>query len=193
MEALTPKQEAFALNLFKGLSQREAYIQAGYSSRALPATLDKLAYELARSPKISSRFVELCAEVKNDAIAEVQERQETLTEIMRGRFGQFADEEGHLDIPDKEALNSAALHEVKTTHFIGGKDGRASETTTTIKLRDPISAIQELNKMDHIYDEKPQFNDNRTFNIIVQGDEAREKVNQLLAGKRPAIEGEDDE
>ena len=42
---LTPKQERFALNLFKGLSQREAYIQAGYSSKQLPSTLDRNSFD----------------------------------------------------------------------------------------------------------------------------------------------------
>ena len=57
----------------------------------------------------------------------------------------------------------------------------------------PINAIQELNKMDHIYDEKPQYQDNRHYTIVVQGDEAKARFNELLAGKMPqdvVVEGE---
>jgi len=58
----------------------------------------------------------------------------------------------------------------------------------------PVSAISELNKMEHIYDEKPQFQDNRVYNILVQGDEARDRFNKLLEGKRPQeIKGEDND
>ena len=64
---------------------------------------------------------------------------------------------------------------------------------TKVRLHNPMTAIAELNKMDHIYDEKPQYQDNRTYNILVQGDEARDRFSKLLEGKRPVeIEGEDE-
>ena len=45
--------------------------------------------------------------------------------------------------------------------------------------------------MEHIYDEKPQFQDNRTYNIVVQDGETKDRFNKLLEGKRPEIiEGE---
>jgi len=54
-----------------------------------------------------------------------------------------------------------------------------------------IAAIRETNLMEHIYDEKPQFQDNRTYNIVVQDGETKDRFNKLLEGKRPEIiEGE---
>lgn len=54
-----------------------------------------------------------------------------------------------------------------------------------------IAAIDILNKMDNVYEEKAQYQDNRQYNIIVSGDEARGKVERLLQGERPQItEGE---
>ena len=50
-----------------------------------------------------------------------------------------------------------------------------------------IAAIREHNLMEHIYDDKPQYQDNRTYNILVQGDEQRDRFNKLLEGKRPEI------
>jgi len=50
----------------------------------------------------------------------------------------------------------------------------------------PVSAIHEHNLMEHVFDEKPQFQDNRTYHILVQGDEAKDRFNKLLEGKRPS-------
>ena len=49
----------------------------------------------------------------------------------------------------------------------------------------PINAIQELNKMDHIYDDKPLPPSILPVVIVVQGDEAKARFNELLAGKMP--------
>ena len=48
-----------------------------------------------------------------------------------------------------------------------------------------IAAIHEQNLMEHIYDEKPQYQDNRTYNILVQDTETKDVFNWLLEGKRP--------
>ena len=80
---LTDKQERFCLNLFSGMSQREAYIKAGYSSDALPATIDRAAFELVQSPKISTRLAELRQAAQDAAIGTVVERQQILTTIYR--------------------------------------------------------------------------------------------------------------
>ncbi len=55
----------------------------------------------------------------------------------------------------------------------------------------PVSAIHEQNLMEHVFDEKPQYQDNRTYNILVQGDEARDRFSKLLEGKRPEEKEED--
>jgi len=63
--------------------------------------------------------------------------------------------------------------------------GRSKVDPERILPRDVISSIQELNKMDHLYDEKPQYNDNRQYNFIVQSKTMKAKVNQLLNGAPP--------
>ena len=80
---LTEKQERFCLNLFSGMSQREAYIQAGYSSDALPATIDTKASILSSTAKISERLAELRQAAQDETIANVLERKQRLTEIVR--------------------------------------------------------------------------------------------------------------
>lgn len=61
-----------------------------------------------------------------------------------------------------------------------------------------IAAIKELNLMEHIYDPYPPgYNDNRHYTIIIQGNDAKQKLEQLLQGKVPELEaphiGEDNE
>ena len=57
-----------------------------------------------------------------------------------------------------------------------------------VSAREVVMAIAETNRMTHIYDEKPQYQDNRQYTIVVQGDEAKARFNELLAGKMPVEE-----
>lgn len=78
---LTAKQETFALLLFKGVKQCEAWGNAGYSIHMTRATIDECASRLAHSHKIITRLNELRATIASPAIATVTERLEILTKI----------------------------------------------------------------------------------------------------------------
>jgi hypothetical protein len=66
MPALSnPKHEAFAIALFKGLSQRAAYEQAGYTHN------DGNATRLKNNEKVQTRIAELQAEAAKKAIEQV--------------------------------------------------------------------------------------------------------------------------
>ena len=142
-DKLTPKQERFALNLFKGLSQRQAYIQAGYSDNGQDDTLDNHAYALAKSDGIVARYNELVSEASDYAKMPINRRFKRLAELA--------------DMPVEKEVSA----------------------------REVVMAIAETNRMTHIYDDKPQYQDNRTINILVQGDEQRARFNKLLEGKKP--------
>lgn len=160
---LTQKQEIFTLNLLKGMTQREAWIQAGYSSKYPVAFIDSHACRLANKDKIKERLNELRAEAAQGAVMTLQEILERHSEIARARLGDFIDTDGELVKIDKDSLNSAALQELKTTQFTGGKDGRASSKTTTIELRDPVRSMQEIAKLQGHY---PKEDTNITYNDI---------------------------
>lgn len=181
---LTQKQEKFTLNLFKGLSQREAYIQAGYSSNQLPATIDRHAYELANTDKILARFNELREAAKNAAIADVEERKQILTEIARGRLTDYVTCGPDRDLIDvgSESPNTAAFQEI-TSRTEVDKDGAGVAVITKLKLHSSISAIDTLNKMDKIYSENTVNIDNRKVEIIVSSDEARQLTDKILKGE----------
>lgn len=80
---LTQKQETFTQNLFRGMSQREAYIQAGYSSRSSVAVIDNHAYELAHNGEVLIRLTELNRKAEDDTIAAPRERKQVLTKVVR--------------------------------------------------------------------------------------------------------------
>jgi phage terminase small subunit len=65
---LTPKQEKFVQGLVSGLSQREAYKQAGYSSNRANEQIDRDACVLFKNPKVFQRYQELQDEHKNKAL-----------------------------------------------------------------------------------------------------------------------------
>jgi hypothetical protein len=156
LDKLTIKQERFTLNLFNGMSQREAYVKAGYSANSLPATIDHHACVLAGSDKIVTRLAELRAEAKDDTIADVRERQQILTEIARGKLSDFVTvgaDGAWFDI-DKDKLNSRAIAGA-TSKTVLGKDGADDAVFIRVHLHSPTSAIDLLNKMDGIYEDKP--------------------------------------
>lgn len=77
-DKLTCKQERFALNLFAGMTQRDAWIDAGYSSRYALAVIDSNACVLANTSKIIVRLQELNAPL----IAKIQSKKEAKLEIL---------------------------------------------------------------------------------------------------------------
>ncbi|MBC8697962.1 hypothetical protein FXW05_10455 [Staphylococcus pseudintermedius] len=67
--ALTGKQERFVQDLVKGSSQRQAYINAGYSSKDKSDNyLDSKASQLFKKDKVRERYNALTSELQNDAL-----------------------------------------------------------------------------------------------------------------------------
>ncbi len=174
-QTLNDRQEKFVQNLFSGMTQRQAWINAGYSDRYVVAWIDSHACRLAHLDKIQTRLAELRKRVEDASVSTVLERRQILTEIQRAKIGEFVDENGNLAV-DKAKLSSSAVGEIRTERTpIGVK--------TTLKLRDPVSAIAEHNKMDRIYSETPQGVTNNTqINIIVDSERGRELVKRLTEG-----------
>ncbi len=168
---LTQKQENFCLNLFQGMTQRESWIKAGYSSRYAPAIIDTNAYRLAAKTEIQLRLAELRGKVEKEAVAGVEERQKRLTTLLRANLVDFVQDgepvQDLASVPNNGALSEIV---VKTRYK---KDGEAT-IERSIKLRDPVSAIAELNKMDHVYDERPTTTNNTQINIIVNDAETKD-------------------
>lgn len=182
---LTQKQETFIQNLFKGMSQREAYIQAGYSSKSSVAIIDTHACVLANNDKVLVRLEELRQKVVRDSIATVEERQQILTEIARGDLLDYQEvgaDGGYLNI-GKDSPNTKAISEITSlTRY--DKDGSGAALVTKVKLHSPTSAIDLLNKMDKLYTEGATVNvDNRTLNVYVNSEKAKDLTERLIEGE----------
>lgn len=186
---LTTKQEQFTLNIFSGMTQREAWIQAGYSSNYSMAVVDSNACALFHTSKIQARFKTLQDKAESDKIMEVKERKERLSEIGRGRLTDYQEsgqDGGWINI-GPESPNTAALSEiVSTTKY--DENGASPTLISRIKLHNPVVAIAELNKMEKIYSDGTTVNvDNRKVEIVVFDKETKQSVERLLNGEAPAV------
>jgi len=73
------RYEKVAFNLFKGMIQKEAVIDAGFS----PRTADLTGFRLIRNDKIQARIQELHKQAEKPGIMSVGERKERLSEVAR--------------------------------------------------------------------------------------------------------------
>jgi len=80
MEKLTQRQEKFTRLIFQGVSQYDAYKQAGYKITAR-STIDAAASRLANNVKILARLDQFNERVDKKAIYTVEQRKQRLTEI----------------------------------------------------------------------------------------------------------------
>ena len=186
MMRLTKRQEQFTLNIFSGMSQREAYAQAGYSTKYAIEILDSNASHLANSSKVLARLNELRSKVANDKIMGVQERKERLSEIARGRLTDYQecglDGSGYISIT-KNSPNTAAIAGIESaTKF--DEEGNTGTLFTKVRLHSPTQAIDLLNKMDKLYSEGTQVNiDNRKVIVITSSEKAKELTEAIVQGE----------
>ena len=183
MRGLTPKQEKFALGLFEGKTQRQAFIDAynpRYGRWQPPGEctgIDCHASLLANKPKIKAFLEALKSKIIEDNyIMPVKERMRKLSEIGRANLTDFVNEEGSVTL---EAPNKGALQEVVVEETERGKRKKS------VKLHNPIAAIQELNKMDHVYEANPNEGKVPIMNFVfILPDGTRLTPKELASGQR---------
>ena len=138
----------------------KAVLQAGYKAKDDQNAM-VISSHLLSHPKVRKRLQELQAVDLNAKIMSVAERKERLSHIARADLVDFT-KDGiptlARSIPHHEAASEF------TTRELSLKDG-GSITTRTIKLRDPVTAIAELNKMEKVYEDKAGGVDNRQIHI----------------------------
>ena len=139
---LTANQEKFCQNLLSGMTQREAYIQAGYSQNQAIESIDCNASQLAADTKILHRITELRNMAATPAVLSAQEKRQILADIARANLTDFIDENGQVRLNSK---SSRALKEyyIKTRVDKFGNPIK----TSSVKIIDAIQAIAEENKM----------------------------------------------
>ncbi len=149
------RQECFAQLIFAAQGTQtpdyECAIRAGYSLKAARP----VASRLLTYANIQARLAELNEAAAKGRIATVQERKERLSEIIRARAVDFTTDEGKITLTSK-SKNAGAVESVKR------KTQRIGEAIVSdeieLKLLNPIQAIQELNRMEKLYEEKTVVN-----------------------------------
>ena len=138
------RHEKFALALLKGMTQKDAAIEAGYN----PSRAKETGYRLVTYGHVWDRYLELQQEAKSDAIMPVKERKERLSELSRANITDFITDDG-IKV-SKESPNVGAVSEITTVTKVLRKGGEPV-VITKLKLHNPIPAIAEHNKMDGEY------------------------------------------
>lgn len=152
LKPLNSRQRRFCLFHHSGMTQEQAYVKAGYS----PGGANQGSSDLMRfNPMIKAeleRLSSLQSNITLDTISKTVmaplERRQRLSEIARGRLVDFTDQdnEPHLD---KDTPNNGAAREY-STRVRSDKEGGVT-VSKTVKLNNPVEAIQELNKMGGDY------------------------------------------
>ncbi len=172
MPDLTSQMVIFCREYFGGKTATQAAIEARYSFK----TARKAGSRLLARVDIRSHLAELQQQADDEAIMDVVERKKILTEIGRGRLAHFVSDDMSPKMVDNAAVSGLF------TLTITQKDGTVV-TRQTVKLNDPVKAIQELNKMERVYGEVGLIIDNRTLNVTVASPEGAEMVKRIAAGE----------
>ena len=131
---LSPQQESFVIDVFNDVKPGRAYANH-YQVKSL-AVAGAAATRLLKTVKILARLRELQAKAESDAVGTVLERKQRLTEIYRANLTDFIDKDGIITLKP-----TAALAEYEVTRH-----------RRKVKLRDPVAAITEHNRMEKVYD-----------------------------------------
>lgn len=128
---LTPKQEKFVRNLIQGMSQREAYKNSYDAENMTDKTIDENACRLFNDSKIKARYKELQDRLEDATIMTAKERLEYLTEVIMGLQGE---------------------------NIVEVVDGEVLERTVPTSMKNKLSAIDLMNKMQGEYVTKVEGN-----------------------------------
>lgn len=181
IQQLTQKQESFCINYFQTGNATQAAIIAGYSRKTAAA----IAAQNLQKLNIRNRLTALQEAAASAKIMDVRERKERLSEIARARLTDFMElgQDGSWVNIGPETPKGAAIQEIHSrTEY--NEDGALPTVHTSVKLHDPIKAIDLLNKMDRIYtDGATTTIDNRSVTVIVQGEKGQKAVAALMSGE----------
>jgi len=134
------------------MSMANAYFKAGYESVDPGPQATELMQNNANVRAYYNQLMERKADVVTKALAESiaspLERKAILSEILRARLIDFIGDDGQPNLSKDTPNNRAAKEFYHKKRY--DREGNPI-VTKSIKLTDPIAAIQELNKMDGSY------------------------------------------
>lgn len=151
--ALTPKQEAFCLAYLRTGNASEAYRLSYEAQNMKPESVNRKAKELLDNVKIAARLQDLNASAVTDAVMTRQEALERLSSFARTdladlvEFGSYeiGEQDGHPVIQAAWKIKDSVLQDPAKLAAIS--ELAASKDGIKIKTHSPLSAIQQLAKM----------------------------------------------
>ena len=134
---MTEKQKRFAEEYMKTGNSRQAYINAGYSGTE--KSIDVNASRLLRSDKVQEYIHQISDEIKSKKIADIEELQIRLTNIIRG----------------------LTTEEVIVTELIGDGMSKSKVLKKKPSLKDVIKACELLGRITGAY------SNNNILNVVM--------------------------
>lgn len=138
---LTDKQEQFCRNIIEGMSQADAYRNAYPNNRMADKTIQENACRLAKKDAVKARIKELRDKLAKPSIMTAQDRLEFLTRVINGEQGE------------------------KMVQVI---DGEPIEVDVPTSLKNKLSAIDIMNKMQGEYVQKVEAEVTNAVNINIE-------------------------
>lgn len=138
---LTDKQEQFCRNIIEGMSQADAYRNAYPNNRMADKTIQENACRLARKDAVKARIKELRDALAKPSIMTAQDRLEFLTRVINGEQGE------------------------KMVQVV---DGEPIEVDVPTSLKNKLSAIDIMNKMQGEYVQKVEAEVTNAVNINIE-------------------------
>lgn len=176
-KCLTQRQETFCLKYFELGNASEASRLALYS----PKTAGVIGRENLQKPQIIARLQELRQKAEDASVMNVLERKQRLTEIGRAKLTDFMElgQDGSWVNIGEETPQGGAIQEIHSrTEY--DEEGSKPTVHTSVKLHDPMKAIDLLNKMDKIYsDVTQQLTVDKQVNIFVIDNEAKGLIGKV--------------
>ena len=186
---LTQKQETFSVKYFELGNATEAALIAGYS----PKTARYIASENLTKPNVKQRCDELRQMAEDASVMNVLERKQRLTGIARAKLTDFMElgQDGSWVNIGEETPHGGAIQEIHSrTEY--DDDGAKPTVHTSVKLYDPMKAIDLLNKIDKIYQDGATVNiDNRHLEIIVRSENIKKLLEEIAQGIEPHTVADD--
>jgi phage terminase small subunit len=138
---LTAKQEQFVKGIIEGKSQADAYRAAYNVKKMSDKTIWENASRLMADSKVTARIKELRDQCAKDTIMTAQQRLEFLTEVINGTKGE------------------------KVLQVV---DGETVEVEIPASMKNKLSAIDIMNKMQGEYTQKVEASVTNAVNICIE-------------------------
>ena len=122
----------------------------------------------------------------------VVERKQRLSEVARARLTDFMElgPDGSWVNIGQETPQGGAVQEIHSSTKYN-EDGAEPTVHTSVKLHDPMKAIDILNRMDKIYTDGAQYIDNRKIEVYELTDEQLSIIaRKAIGGSRGTTEAE---